>query len=247
VSTYVLVHGGAHGGWCYAKVSPLLRSAGHEVYTPTLTGLGERSHLLHPGVDLNLHITDVVNVLHYEDLRDVILVGHSYGGMVITGVADRASDRIRHLVYLDAALPEDGESLASMNPLTMEPTYAGVRIVNDVELVLWPDPAADSYYGVTDPADVEWMRGRLTPHPWRSFAQPLRLRDAARVKRIPRTNINCTETLARRPPERQARAFDADNVWEINTGHDLMITEPRAVADLLLQIPKLPQGRHQPS
>jgi pimeloyl-ACP methyl ester carboxylesterase len=236
MATFVLVHGGAHGGWCYRKVTPLLRDAGHQAYAPTLTGVGERSHLRHPDVDLDLHITDIVNLLHYEDLHEVILVGHSYGGMVITGVADRAADRIGHLVYLDAALPEDGESLASMNPLTMEPTYAGVRTVDGVELVLWPDPDADSYYGVTDPDDVAWMRTRLTPHPWRSFAQPLRLQDAAAVKRKPRTNINCTETLNRRPPERQSRALDADNVWEIDTGHDLMITEPTAVAEMLLRL-----------
>ena len=94
MATYVLVHGGGHGGWCYQRVAPRLRNAGHEVYTPTLTGLGERSHLLSADVDLDMHITDVTAVLHYEDLRDVILVGHSYGGMVVTGVADRASDRV---------------------------------------------------------------------------------------------------------------------------------------------------------
>src|SRR6185295_9033166 len=99
--TYVLVHGGGHGGWCYQRVARLLRARGHEVYTPTLTGLGERAHLLSAAVDLDLHVTDVVNVLEYEDLRDVILVGHSYGGMVITGVADRATDRIGHIVFLD--------------------------------------------------------------------------------------------------------------------------------------------------
>ena len=100
MAIYVLVHGGAHGGWCYRDVARLLRSAGHDEYTPTLTGLGERSHLLGPGIDLDTHITDVMAVLHYEDLRDVILVGHSYGGMVITGVADRAADRVGHIVYL---------------------------------------------------------------------------------------------------------------------------------------------------
>jgi pimeloyl-ACP methyl ester carboxylesterase len=236
MAVYVLVHGGAHGGWCYRKVAPILRAAGHEVYSPTLTGLGERSHLLRPEVDLDLHITDIVNVLHYEDLQRVILVGHSYGGMVITGVADRVPQWVNHLVYLDGALPEDGESLASMNPLAMEPTHAAARTVDGVELVLWPDPEADSYYGVTDPDDVSWMRTRLTPHPWKSFAQPLRLRDAGAIKQIRRTNINCTETLNRRPPERQARAFDADQVWEIDTGHDLMITEPGAVAEMLLRL-----------
>jgi pimeloyl-ACP methyl ester carboxylesterase len=234
--TYVLVHGGGHGGWCYRKVVALLRAAGHEVYAPTLTGLGERSHLIHPGVDLDVHITDIVNVLHYEDLYSVILVGHSYGGMVITGVVDRIAHRIDHLVYLDAALPEDGESLVSMNPLTMEPTYAGVRTIDGVELVLWPDPEAESYFGVTDPDDVAWMRTRLTAHPWKSFAQPLRLQDPGAVRRKPRTNINCVETLSRRPAARQARAFDADNVWEIDTGHDLMITESALVAQMLLRL-----------
>jgi pimeloyl-ACP methyl ester carboxylesterase len=236
MATYVLIHGGAHGGWCYRKVAPLLRTAGHDVHTPTLTGVGERSHLVHADTDLDTHVDDIVNLLFYEDLHAVILVGHSYGGMVITGAADRSPERVAHLVYLDGALPEDGESLASMNPLAMEPTYAAVRRVDGVELVLWPDPDADSYYGVTDPDDVAFMRGRLTPHPWRSFAQPLRLRDRKALRRIPRTNINCTETLSRRPPDRQARALDADNVWEIDTGHDLMITEPGAVAEMLLRL-----------
>ena len=103
MATYVLVHGGGHGGWCYQRVAPILRSSGHDVYTPTMTGLGERAHLLDDRVDLNLHIEDVAAVLHYEDLREVILVGHSYGGMVITGVADRVVGRIGRLVYLDAA------------------------------------------------------------------------------------------------------------------------------------------------
>jgi pimeloyl-ACP methyl ester carboxylesterase len=126
VATYVLVHGGAHGGWCYRRVGQILRPAGHEVHAPTLTGLGERSHLLGLGTDLETHISDVVNVFLYEDLRDVILVGQSYGGMVITGVADRVLERVAHLVYLDAALPEDGESLASMNPLTMADMLLGL-------------------------------------------------------------------------------------------------------------------------
>jgi len=111
MATFVLVHGGGHGGWCYQPVARLLRSQGHDVYTPTLTGLGEREHLLSPDIDLDTQITDVVKTLQFEDLREVILVGHSYGGMVITGVADRATDRVGHLVYLDAAYPQNGQSL----------------------------------------------------------------------------------------------------------------------------------------
>ena len=115
MATYVLVHGGAHGGWCYGKVAPLLRRVGQAVHAPTLTGLGERSHLVSPAVDLELHVRDVVALLHYEDLHDVILVGHSYGGMVITGVGDRAFDRIAGLVFLDAANPLDHQSLVDVS------------------------------------------------------------------------------------------------------------------------------------
>src|SRR6185312_289139 len=113
---FVLVHGAWHGGWCWKRVSPLLRALGHEVFTPTLTGLGERQHLMSPEVGLDTHIKDVLGVLEYEDLHDVILVGHSYAGMVIAGVAEKAAERIAHLVYLDAFVPADGKSLADYQP-----------------------------------------------------------------------------------------------------------------------------------
>ena len=132
MAVFVLIHGGGHGGWCYAKVVKRLRAAGHEVLSPSLPGCGEHAHIISPDIDLDCHITDVVNLLFSEDLRDVILVGHSYGGMVITGVADRASDRIRELVYLDAAHPIDGELLRALSPLQIEPTYAGVLTINGV-------------------------------------------------------------------------------------------------------------------
>ena len=240
MATYVLVHGGGHGGWCYAQVGPLLRAGGHEVYAPTLTGLGERSHLLSPDVDLDTHITDVVNTLFSEDLRDVILVGHSYGGMVITGTADRAPDRVGQLVYLDAALPKSGQSLAEMTPAVIGVMKDDLAIVNGTEVVLTPGPEAGRRYGVTDPVALAWMQDRLTPQPWKSFTQPLVLADEDAVRALPRTNINCTETLSRRPPERQALAYDADQVFEIDTGHDLMITEPEAVADILLGLATKP-------
>jgi len=240
MATFVLVHGAWHGGWCWRDVAARLRRAGHDVYAPSLTGLGERAHLLSPRVDLDMHIRDVAAVLQFEDLRDVILVGHSYGGMVITGAADRAPERVGQLVYLDGALPENGEALAAIAPAVVDAQRESGRVVEGVEVVLWPEPeGAGRRYGVTDPADLAWMQLRLTPHPWKSFTQPLRLADEAAVRRIPRTNINCVETLSRRPPERQGRAYDADRVWEIDTGHDLMITEPRAVADMLLRLADL--------
>jgi pimeloyl-ACP methyl ester carboxylesterase len=234
MATFVLVHGGGHGGWCYNKLSRLLRTAGHEVYSPTLTGLGERKHLLRPDIDLDMHVTDVVNTLEYEDLANVTLVGHSYGGMVITGVADRALNRIGHLVYLDAAHPKNGESLADIAAPMMAMAKSEMRVVDGVELVLWPDSQAVAYYGVTDAADFAWLKSKLTPHPWKCFTQKLVLKDEAAVRRIPHTNICCTAGL--RQPGYREEMQKAEHFFEIDTGHDLMITEPDAVADMLLKV-----------
>jgi pimeloyl-ACP methyl ester carboxylesterase len=200
MTAYVLVHGGGHGGWCYRKVARAMRKAGHEVYTPTLTGLGERRHLLSPDVDLEVHIADVVGVLTFEDLHNVILVGHSYGGMVITGVADRARDRIRELVYLDAAHPRNGESLAD------------------------------------DPADTAWTRPKLQEHPWKCYTQKLQLKDEAAVRRLSRTDINCTPRVSEFDERRKSELLEADRAWQIDTGHDLMITEPEKVTEMLLRL-----------
>ena len=236
MATFVLVHGGAHGGWCYRKVAALLRQAGHEVATPTLTGLGERSHLVSPDVDLDLHFRDVTAVLHYDDLHDVILVGHSYGGMVITGVADRSPDRIGKLVYLDAANPVNGQSLVDVAGPIIEATRPAGQVVDGVELVLLPTPDAGLFYGVTDPDDVSWMADRLTGHPWKCFEQPLVLTNEAALSAIPTYHIVCTSTLATRDPELVAKAQAAGRLWDIDTGHDLMITEPEAVTDALLGV-----------
>jgi pimeloyl-ACP methyl ester carboxylesterase len=236
MATYVLVHGGAHGGWCYGPLARILRSAGHEVHAPTLTGLGDRSHLLRPGIGLDTHIDDVVAVLHYENLREVILVGHSYGGMVITGVADRAPDRVGHLVYLDAATPVDGQSLVDIAGPMMEAARARGRVVDGVELVLFPGTEPLPHYGVTDPDDIAWMDERPTPHPWRCFEQALRLTNEAALGAIPQSHIVCTSTLATRDPARIEAARAAGRFWDIDTGHDLMITEPGAVAALLQKV-----------
>jgi pimeloyl-ACP methyl ester carboxylesterase len=236
MATYVLVHGGGHGGWCYQPVARLLRSSGHEVYTPTLTGLGERAHLLSADVDLDMHVRDVVAVLQFEDLDDVILVGHSYGGMVITGAADRASDRVGRLVYLDAATPVQGQSLVDVAGPVIESVRPSGEMRDGVELVLLPAPGAGAFYGVTDPADLAWMDARLTGHPWRCFEQRLELENEALLWSIPQYHIVCTSTVATRDPELMAKARVDGRLWDIDTGHDLMITEPEWVAAALIDV-----------
>ncbi len=236
MATFVLVHGGGHGGWCYHKLAHLLRQAGHDVYTPTLTGLGERAHLLRPDIDLETHIADVAAVLSFEDLHDVILVGHSYGGMVITGVADRAADRIKELVFLDAAHPANGESLADYAPEAMAYARSSSKVVDGVELTLWPSPELVAMLGVTDPEDAAWLFSKLTPHPWLCFAQKLQFQNGDAALRLPRTNINCTVNLSNSPPEARAKQLEGHRNFEIDTGHNLMVTEPEKVAAMLLEV-----------
>jgi pimeloyl-ACP methyl ester carboxylesterase len=236
MATYVLVHGGGHGGWCYQKVARLLRKAGHEVYTPTMTGLGERRHLLGPQVDLDQHITDIVETLAYEDLSDVILAGHSYGGMVITGVADRVPERIRELVYLDAAHPLNGQSLADSAVEMMALCQQHVVVRDGVELIEWPATMSAEFFGVTDPADAAWTNARLNTGLWKTYTQKLVLHDEPRVRAIPRTDIDCIPNVAHWDDARRAIAKTATRAWTIDTGHDLMISEPDKLAEMLLRL-----------
>lgn len=229
MATFVLVHGGHHGGWCYQKVARLLQKSGHAVYAPSLTGLGEREHLLFPGINLDTHITDVVALLEAEDLTDAILVGHSYGGMVITGAADRAPGRVGHRVYLDAAYPVDGESLLAHAGANIAPLEQTKRAVNGVELVGFPEQMPPQFFGITDPADVAFTAARLRGHPWACYTQPLRLANEAAMRAIPESHIICTSTTPGRAMD-LLRERAAGRVWDIDTGHDLMITEPEWTA-----------------
>ena len=169
MATYVLVHGTGCGGWIWSRLAPLLRAEGHEVHAPTLTGLGDRAHLLHCGVSLTTHIDDIANLLVFEDLFDVVLVGHSYGGMVVTGVAARRPERIAHLVYLDAYVPEAGQTELDLWPATMraeieedEAARGGLR-----------QPPSLDFFGITDPEMAAWMTARLTPHPLSTYTEPV--------------------------------------------------------------------------
>jgi pimeloyl-ACP methyl ester carboxylesterase len=236
MATFVLIHGGGHGGWCYQRVARLLRANGHEVHTPSLSGCGEHAHQVHAGIDLDTHIDDVLALLFSEDLRDVILVGHSYGGMVITGVADRGGDRIGKVVYLDAANPKNGESLDDVAGGLMALARSMGEIVDGVELVLQPDSAIVPMYGVTEPDDIEWVTARLTPHPWQCFEQKLEFRDEAALLAIPTFHVICTSTLEGRDKELMDAARAESRLWMIDTGHDLMLTEPQAVTDAFEEI-----------
>jgi pimeloyl-ACP methyl ester carboxylesterase len=236
MSTYMLVPGGGHGGWCYAKVKQRLEKAGHEVFAPSLTGLAEHSHLLSHAVDLDMHINDVVQLLYYWDLEEVILVGHSYGGMVITGIADRATDRIGKVVYLDAANPKGGQSLVDVAGPVIESVRPMGAIVDGVELVLLPAPGAGAFYGVTDPTDLAWMDARLTGHPWRCFEQKLELHNESELWALPQYHIVCESTVLTRDVAMIEKAQSEGRFWSINTGHDLMITEPDLVTEALLQV-----------
>ena len=236
MATYVLVHGGGHGGWCYQRVARLLQAQGHVVYTPTMTGLGERAHLLNADVDLHRHIEDIAAVLEFEDLRDVILVGHSYGGMVITGAADRVPGRVGRLVFLDAANPVNGQSLADVAGPVINAVRPFGEVRDGMELVLLPGPDAGLLYGVTDPDDLAWMAERLSPHPWKCFEQPLDLRNEDELWAIAQYHIVCTSTLATRDKALLDRAREEGRLWDIDTGHDLMITEPEKVTRALVQV-----------
>ncbi|MEO5587552.1 MAG: alpha/beta fold hydrolase [Novosphingobium sp.] len=235
MATFVLVHGGGHGGWCYRFVAERLRHAGHAVHAPSLPGMGEHQHQLHPGIDLDSHIADVAGLLFHEDLRGAILVGHSYGGMVITGAADRAPERVGHRVYLDAAYLRDGESLHEHAFASIDPTREGLYVENGVELVMKPEPFYAGFFGIHDPALAQWTNERLTPQPWACFAQKLVLRSEAAMRAIPESHLICTATIPGRDMA-LLRERSHDRVWDIDTGHDLMITEPDWVAHKLIEI-----------
>jgi pimeloyl-ACP methyl ester carboxylesterase len=191
MANFVLVHGAWIGGWCWRPNAQALRRAGHEVFTPTLTGLGERSHLMNPTINLDTHITDIVNVIKYEELSDVVLVGHSYGGMVVTGVADKLPEKIASLVYLDAFVPENGQSLAELAPPEPKPQAAS-------DYTLAPLPA--TVFGAK-PEVAAFIDAHTSPHPTACFAQPAKLTGGSIVSTRKRTS---TPMCRRRPLSRSS-------------------------------------------
>ena len=232
MTTFVLVHGAWHGGWCWRLIAPLLRRAGHEVFTPTLTGLGDRAHLARPGIDLDLHVQDVVALLEMEDLNDVVLLGHSYGGMVVTGAADRCAGRIRRLVYLDAFVPGNGK--CALDYVVPE-RAAAFREEGGKAGSVAPPPLA--LWGLTKPEHITFAKPRETRQPFDTFTQPIRLENEAALARLPKTFIYCSSP-ATGTFDRFAAKYRSDAAWrffELKTGHDAMILVPGELAAILLE------------
>jgi pimeloyl-ACP methyl ester carboxylesterase len=229
MATFVVAHGAWSAGWAWKKMHPLMAARGHRLITPTYTGLGERRHLASPDIDLNTHITDVVNVLEWEDFTGVHLVGHSYGGMVATGVADRARKRIAKLIYVDAFAPRDGESAFDVMPAA-----TAAQRVNGADAdgfippgQLPPDTSAE---------DVAWSTPRRMPHPLKAFAQKIALNEEFSG---PRHYILCPKHS---PDQRFRRFYDrakAENwagAYELDSSHNPHITVPDELAALLDRI-----------
>jgi pimeloyl-ACP methyl ester carboxylesterase len=238
LANYVLVHGGWFGAWCWYKVVPLLQTAGHSVYTPTLTGAGEQAALLTPEIGLDTHIQDVVNLIEAKDLRQVILVGHSYSGMVITGAADRVPGRIAHLVYLDAVVPCDGQSLVDTAPFLGTMLRREANKNGDGWRV---NPPRGGTFGITKEPDASLVRSNVTPQSLKTFLQPLHITHPDALAAIPHTFIECTRRgvivwLMRRILMRGSPLNEPGwNRRELASDHIAMLLAPQAVAGLLLE------------
>jgi pimeloyl-ACP methyl ester carboxylesterase len=233
MSTFVVCHGAWSAAWAWKKVRPLLRAAGHEIFTPTYTGLGERAHQVSRSINLETHIGDVLAMLDCEDLRDVVLVGHSYGGMVATGVADRAAERIAKLIYLDAFVPEDGQSLFDLLPASARASRQEAAHTQGDGWLLPPNPTPAD----TSPDDVAWITPRRRWQPIATFTQPLVLKNAA--AHLPRAYVYCTRIAPDDTFGQFARQFRADRAWkyfEIDASHSPNVTAPEEIARLLNQI-----------
>lgn len=230
--TVVLVHGAFHGGWSWRRVAERLCAKGHTVLTPTLTGLGERAHLLSPEVGLSTMVRDVVGVLEAEELTDVVLVGHSFGALPVLGAADLAADRIRRIVLLDGLVVAPGRrAFDSVDPAVVAQRETDAK--RRGHGVAIPQPSAESF-GVTDPEDAAWLTRRLTPQPLRSYREPLALENPL-GNGLPVTYLHCTE------PEYAAIASGlavvAEAGWdrrELTATHDAMITHPDETTEALL-------------
>ena len=231
---FVLVHGAWHGGWCWDRVKPLLEAAGHQVFAPTLAGLAERSGELSRAINLDTHARDVINVLERNDLHDVILVGHSYAGMVIPLVADRVPRRLKRLVFLDALLLENNMSFRSSVPT--DAWAARMKQAQEKGRGIGFPPFPAAAFGITDKADQAWVDGKLTPHPIGTYEQAMVLRNPF-GNGIDKVYVDCTNPIMApvNASRSKARAQPGWKYDAIATGHDAMVSAPRELAALFLR------------
>ena len=245
MGTFVLVHGAFTGGWHWQRVRQFLTAAGHVVYTPTLTGAGERSHLLSRSLRLETHVQDVTSVLFYEDLRDVILVGHSYGGVVVTAAAEQVSDRLRQIIYLDATVPENGQAATGAFAGGTADVLAQLSQGTDWLLPPLPLPAV----GVEAPEDVAWMTPRRGSHPMATLHEPVVLGNET-ARKLPRAYIRCSQRqglvgvfgVDPLQPFYDKAVAAGWPVRDIDSGHDAMVVAPEAVARCLVELSTLVSG-----
>jgi pimeloyl-ACP methyl ester carboxylesterase len=229
MTTFVLVHGAWHGSWCWKRVRKSLQTQGHDVFTPTLTGVGERSHLLTREVNLETHVADVVNLIRWEELDDVVLCGHSYGGCVITGVADRVPERLRAIVYLDAFILEDGKGLHDLvPPFLREAQVASAQAGGDGWKVA---PITAEFFNV-NVADRAWVNAQCTPHPLATFQQRLTLRGtipAAKATHVLATGYEHSPF----PPFHALAKARGWKTLTVPCGHDVMLDRPDDLVQIL--------------
>ncbi|CAB3762201.1 alpha/beta fold hydrolase [Paraburkholderia humisilvae] len=234
--TFVLIHGAWHGGWCWRFVADSLRAQGHRVFTPTLTGQGERHHLLSAATSLDVPITDIENLLEAEELEDVVLVGHSYGGLVAAGVADRRPNALRSLVFLDSLLVENGQAALDILPRDIVEARLKAITASGQPLAM-PVPNLGAMGIPEDHPRADWVRRRLTPHPLATYRTPLVLRNPL-GNGLPRTYVHCVqpsyEALA--PIRERIRSLPGWDWEELASGHDAMVLHPDLLADLLVRL-----------
>ncbi len=235
MTAFVLVHGAWHGGWCWRRVADRLRQQGHDVYTPTLTGLGDRRHLANPEIDLEMHVADVIGVLDAEELRDSVICGHSYGGMVITPVLDRRPASFRAAMWLDAFVPADGQCVMDLQPPERAKNLRE-KIRTEGE-GWWIPPMTPEYFGVMNEQDAAWIRRRCVPQPYRTFTQPVRLDGA--WQSVARKMYVMADLHPNSNFGRVASSLSAEPDWEVRTvpsGHEVMVDTPDLLVELLLDL-----------